>query len=65
MIFFLSSRLRCRTPPRSIVPEPRSSRIYRNPSDTDSDGDDRIDGYDYWEEQMDLAQGEDDDWREL
>lgn len=53
------------SPPRRMRPEASSRRIRRNVSDTDSDEDDEIDKYDFWEEQFDLAQREDDDWRTL
>lgn len=50
---------------RSMHPEASSGRIRLNASDTDSNGDDQIDGDDFWEEQFWLAQQEDDDWRTL
>jgi hypothetical protein len=56
---------RALTPLRSMLPEASSERIRLNASDTDSDGDDQIDGYDFWDEQFWLAQQEDDDWRTL
>jgi hypothetical protein len=48
-----------------MLPEASSRRIRLNASDTDSDEDDEIDKYDFWEEQFYLAQQEDDDWRTL
>jgi hypothetical protein len=48
-----------------MQPEASSGRIRLNASDTDSNGDDQIDGDDFWEEQFWLAQQEDDDWRTL
>lgn len=65
-------RLRSTTPldsrtliPLRWVPAASSRRIRYSASDTESDGDDQIDEYDYWEEQFELAQGEGDDWRDL
>ncbi|KAF2016317.1 hypothetical protein BU24DRAFT_199136 [Aaosphaeria arxii CBS 175.79] len=59
--------LRALTPLRtsSRPPEASSGRIRLNTSDEDSDGDDKIDEYDFWEEQFQLVQQEDDDWRAL
>lgn len=51
--------------PRSTLPEASSRRIGLNASDTDSDEDYENNTYDFWEEQFDLAQQEDDDWRTL
>lgn len=52
--------------PLRWVPAAASSRRIRySASDTDSDGDDQTDEYDYWEEQFELAQAEDNDWRAL
>jgi hypothetical protein len=48
-----------------MLPEASSRRIRLIASDEDSDGDDKIDGYDFWEEQFWLVQQEDDDWRTL
>jgi hypothetical protein len=56
---------RALSPPRNMLPEASSRRIRRNASDTDSDEDYEIEKYDYWEEQLHLAQQEDDDWRTL
>lgn len=54
---------RALTPLRSMLPEASSERRRLNASDTDSDEDDQIDGYDSWDEQFELLQLEDDDWR--
>lgn len=51
--------------PRDILPEASSGRLRLHASDADSDEDDRNDEYDFWEEQLWLAQQEDDDWRTL
>jgi hypothetical protein len=48
-----------------MLPEASSRRIGLNASDTDSDEDYQDDTYDFWEEQFDLVQQEDDDWRSL
>ncbi len=53
------------SPSRSMLPEASSRRIGLNASDTDSDEDYQDDTYDFWEEQFDLVQQEDDDWRSL
>jgi hypothetical protein len=60
-----STTPRALSPPRSMLPEASSRRIRLNASDTDSDEDNEIDKYDFWEEQFYLAQQEDDDWRTL
>lgn len=63
--------LQCDRLLQSTTPlHPRAARTPRNmlrlhASDADSDEDDRTDKYDFWEEQLWLAQQEDDDWRTL
>jgi hypothetical protein len=58
-------RSRALRPPQSMLPEANSRRIRLHASDTDGDEDAEIDKYNFWDEQSDLVQQEDDDWRTL